>query len=295
MQITSAAAVPDKHLRLRLLLSVGVHGDETAPIEMLAHLLQELAVTPQALQVDLMVVVGNLAAIAQGRRYLDADLNRLFTTKRGDLATVVEAERADAIMHATEAFFGGHDGEKWHLDLHTAIRKSFYPMFAIVPDVIDERAKLKLAAWLGGAGIEAIILNSKLAPTYSAYTATQFGATSCTAELGQVGILGNNDLSQFVLTSAAIDSMLRSGDTLAFKHAMPLVFQVAQEIVKRSDSFQLTFDRSTQNFTAMEPGALIATDSTGNYSVGTATEYVVFPNPDVRIGQRAGLMVVRRT
>ena len=291
MQITS----PAEGKRLRLLLSVGVHGDETAPIEMLAHLLQELAVAPQALQVDLMVVVGNLAAIAQGRRYLDADLNRLFTTKRGDLEAVIEAERADTIMRATEAFFSGYDGEKWHFDLHTAIRKSFYPMFAIVPDVIDERAKIKLAAWLGGAGIEAIILNSKLAPTYSAYTATQFGATSCTAELGQVGILGNNDLSQFALTSAAIDSMLRSGDTLAFRHAMPLVFQVAQEIVKRSDNFQLTFDRSTQNFTAMEPGTLIATDSAGNYSVGVAPEYVVFPNPDVRIGQRAGLMVVRRT
>jgi len=291
LQITSGTPAVK---RLRLLLSVGVHGDETAPIEMLAHLLQELAAVPHALQVDLMVVVGNLAAIAQGRRYLDADLNRLFTTERGDLQITAEAERADAIMRATAAFFDAEEGEKWHFDLHTAIRKSFYPTFAIVPDVIADHAKLSLAAWLGGAGIEAIILNSKLAPTYSAYTATQFGATSCTAELGQIGTLGKNDLSQFALTSAAIDTMLRSGGTLAFRKAIPHVFHVAQEIVKRCDDFRLNFDRSTQNFTQMEPGTLIATDGEARYCVGSVTEYVVFPNPDVRIGQRAGLMVVRR-
>jgi len=281
--------------RLRLLLSVGVHGDETAPIEMLAHVLHRLAGAPHALQVDLMVVVGNLAAIAQGRRFLDADLNRLFTTERGTLQSAAEAERADTIMRATSAFFGAESGDKWHLDLHTAIRKSHYPTFAIVPDVIANRAKGELSAWLGGAGIGAIILNSKLAPTYSAYTATQFGAISCTAELGQIGLLGNNDLRQFEVTSAAIDLMLRSGHTLAFRNVMPHVFRVAQEIVKRSEDFQLNFDRSTQNFTPLEPGALIATDGAWCYRVGSATEYVVFPNPEVKVGQRAGLMVVRRT
>jgi succinylglutamate desuccinylase len=292
VQITSSAP-PGK--RLRLLLSVGIHGDETAPIEMLAHLLDDLAQQPHALRADLMVVVGNLAAIAQGRRYLDADLNRLFAVDRGDLQTEAETERADAIMRATAAFFSAEGGEKWHLDLHTAIRKSFYPAFAVVPDVIAARRKQTLAAWLGGAGIAAIILNSKLAPTFSAYTASQFGAASCTAELGQIGLLGTNDLGQFAVTAAAIDAMLRSGDTLAFRRASPHVFQVAQEIVKRSDDFQLTFDRATQNFTPLEPGALIAQDGAGSYHVGPVTEYVVFPNPDVRIGQRAGLMVVRRT
>ena len=77
--------------RLRLLLSVGVHGDETAPIEMLAHLLHALTAEPHALQADLMVVVGNLAAIAQGKRYLEVDLNRLFTSERGALHAAAEA------------------------------------------------------------------------------------------------------------------------------------------------------------------------------------------------------------
>lgn len=294
LQVLSPASIATGK-RLRLLLSVGVHGDETAPIEMLALLLQQLSLEPQELQVDLMVVVGNLAAIAQGKRYLEADMNRLFTAKRGDLATVLEAERADTIMQATTEFFGSGEGEKWHFDLHTAIRKSHYPTFAIVPDVIADRSKRNLAAWLGGAGIGAIILNSKLAPTYSAYTAVEFGAVACTAELGQIGELGKNDLSQFEVTSAAIDMMLRSGGTLAFRNVMPHVFHVAQEIVKRSDDFKFSFDGTTENFTAAQPGAVIATDGDASYTVGPVTEYVVFPNPNVRVGQRAGLMVVRRT
>lgn len=292
VQIMSSAPAQK---RMSLLLSTGIHGDETAPLEMLAHLLDDLAQQPHALRVDLMVVVGNLAAVAQNRRYVDADLNRMFALDRDPLQKAAEADRADAIMRATAAFFSAAETEKWHLDLHTAIRKSFYPTFAVVPDAIADRRKHTLIAWLGGAGIGAIILNSNSAPTYSAYTATEFGAASCTAELGQIGMLGKNDLNQLAVAAAAIDAILRSSETLAFRHALPHVFHVAQEIVKHSDDFHLTFDSTTQNFTPLEPGALIAQDGAGAYRVGPVTEYVVFPNPEVATGQRAGLMVVRRT
>ena len=293
LQITASGHSPK---RLSLLLSVGVHGDETAPIEMLAQLLTELALAPAALAVDLMVVVGNLDAIAQGRRFLDGDLNRMFGNRlqRGALQASAEAARADLIMRATAAFFAPPGGEKWHLDLHTAIRPSLYPTFAIVPDVIADSAKRALVTWLGGAGVGAVILNSKLAPTYSAYSASQFGATSCTAELGQIGALGKNDLSAFAVTQAALDTLLRSGQTLAFRRSPPHVFRVAQELVKQSDDFSMAFDQTTQNFTPMEPGAVIARDGDTVLRVGPATEYVVFPNPAVRVGQRAGLMVVRQ-
>ncbi len=292
LQIT-APVQPTGFKRLRLLLSVGVHGDETAPIEMLAQILAQLAQAPYELAVDLMVAVGNLGAIAQGKRFIEADLNRLFCAERGDLQSAQEAARADIIMRATAAFLAGAGTQKWHLDLHTAIRPSVYPTFAVVPDVIADADKRTLAAWLGGAGIGAIILNPKAAPTYSAYTATQFGATSCTAELGQIGTLGKNDLSQFAVTDAALNVLLRSGKTLAFRHSPPHVFRVAQEIVKRHADFSMAFDKSTQNFTAMEPGTVIAQDGDAQYRVGERVEFVVFPNPGVRVGQRAGLMVVR--
>ena len=43
----------------------------------------------------------------------------------------------------------------------------------------------------------------------------------------------------------------------------------------------------------MRQGEVIATDGDTVYTVQHPEELVVFPNPDVRVGLRAGLMVVR--
>lgn len=282
--------------RPRLLLSVGVHGDETAPIELLAGLLDELAKEPHALAVDLMVVVANPEAIAQGRRFLDIDLNRLFGQERdawhAARETTREAARADTIMRATAGFFAAADAEKWHLDLHTAIRPSRYPTFAIVPAKIPDLRRNALIGWLGCAGIGAVILNSIPSGTYSAYTATGFGAASATVELGQIGTLGSNDLSRFDAARNTLDAFVRTARVPAGE-LQPDVFRVAQELVKHSDAFRMAFDMDTMNFAAIQPGSVIAEDGATVYRTGQETEYVIFPNPDVQVGMRAGLMVVR--
>jgi succinylglutamate desuccinylase len=215
----------------------------------------------------------------------------MFRAQRGDLASAAEAARADAIMRATAVFFSAADTDKWHLDLHTAIRPSHYPTFAVVPDVIAEPRKQTLLHWLGRAGIGAAILSSKSAGTYSAWTAEQFAAASATVELGQVGAIGGNDLSRFDAARAALDDFLRTG-AASPGGDLPQIFLFAQELVKLSDAFRMAFDRDTKNFTAMQPGEIIAEDGDTVYRVGARTEYVVFPNPDVRVGLRAGLMVV---
>lgn len=278
-----------------LLISVGIHGDETAPIEILAELLDELAAAPDTLGVNLMVVVGNLAAIAQGRRYIDADLNRMFGAELGPLASTTDARRAAVIMAATSQFLGATSGMKWHLDLHTAIRASAYPAFAIVPVVTEDDRHPALLSWLGSAGIGAVVINTKTASTFSTYTATQWGATSCTVELGRVGVLGANTLDAFAPARAALRGLLRAEPPLASATTTPVLFDVAQELIKHSDGFRLQFDRATQNFTALAAGSIIACDGDVTYRVGPVAEHVVFPNPDVKIGLRAGLLVVRRT
>jgi succinylglutamate desuccinylase len=278
--------------RASVLVSVGVHGDETGPIEMVAHTVEALSREPQSLAVDFMLCVGNVDAIAAGKRFIDADLNRMFRAERGALAGTAEATRADAMIAATADFFKGAGLERWHLDLHTAIRASHYPTFAVVPDLIAPDPKAALLGWLGQAAIGAVIMNPKSAGTYSYYSAEHHGAAGSTVELGRVGTLGQNDLSQFAAVSAALDGLLRAQPPAAAP-AQPHVFKVAQEIVKLSDDFKMTFGRDTQNFTALKRGEIIATDGETVYTVFNDEELVVFPNPDVRVGLRAGLMVVR--
>jgi succinylglutamate desuccinylase len=272
--------------RLRLLISVGVHGDETAPIEMLALLLERLCKTPHQLAVDLMIVVGNLPAIAQGKRFIETDLNRLFTSQHA--SSTGEAERAKQLMHSATQFFHGH-AHKWHLDLHTAIRASAYPTFAIIPGVKNPA----FIDWLGTAGIAAVVLSPTPSVTFSSYTYAQCGAVSCTAELGRVGKLGANDLTQFATTERALDGLLRFGIVVPPNKTQPDVFCIQQELIKHSEAFQFTFDKSTQNFTEFAPNTILATDGAITYSVGPTPEYVLFPNPDVQVGLRAALMAVR--
>lgn len=278
--------------RPAVVVSVGVHGDETGPIEMLAHVLDALSRDASALAVDLLVCVGNVDAIRAGKRFIDADLNRMFRPVRGSLAQAAESARADQMIAATRAFFSSAGPQRWHLDLHTAIRPSVYPTFAIVPDLVPDAAKSALIGWLGQAAIGAIVMNPQSAGTYSYYSAEHFGAAASTVELGRVGTLGQNDLSLFDEVARALDALLRgqAGPQVATE---PHVFKVAQEIIKHSDAFTMGFDRSTQNFTALPQGAEIARDGEHVYRVAHQEELVVFPNPDVRVGLRAGLMVVR--
>ena len=287
LQVCAASSEP----RMRLLISVGVHGDETAPIEIMALLLRELAdaisLAPQILAVDLMVVVGNIDAISQAKRFIDVDLNRLFSPGRDKFNDAQEATRADQLMQVAARFFAGH-ASKWHLDLHTAIRASTYPAFAIVPGSRND----EFVRWLGLAGIEAAVFNPDASVTFSSYTCQHLGAVSCTAELGRIGKLGKNDMTQFATTAAALAELMRTG-VVGQSTTCPLLFRVSQELIKRSEAFQLTFDSNTQNFTEFPPRTIIATDGDVNYVVGEVPEYVLFPNANVRVGLRAGLMVVR--
>lgn len=278
--------------RPSVLVSVGVHGDETGPIEVLAEVLDALSQQPLVLAVDLMVCVGNIDAIAAGKRFIDADLNRMFRPVRGALASAAEAPRADAMIAATDTFFAAAGPLRWHLDLHTAIRPSLYPTFAVVPELLAPERKAALIGWLGQAAIGAIIMNPQSAGTYSYYSAEHHGAAAGTVELGRVGTLGQNDLSLFADVHAALDGLLR-GAAPAAARVRPQVFKVAQEIIKLSDDFSMAFGRETHNFTALKQGDVIATDGATVYTVIHDEELVVFPNPDVRVGLRAALMVVR--
>jgi succinylglutamate desuccinylase len=288
--LTAKAAAPMAE-RPAVLLSVGVHGDETGPIEMVAYAIEALSRTPGELAADLMLCVGNIDAIAAGKRFIDADLNRMFRDQRGDLAGTFEAGRADTLIAATAAFFEGSGPRRWHLDLHTAIRGSRYPRFAIVPELIADEPRRELIAWLGLGGIEAVIMNPASAGTYSWWTAERHATAGTTVELGRIGTLGQNDLSQFAAMASALHGLLRGqAQTGGDK---PIVFNTAQSITKLSDAFTMSFGRDTENFTPLKKGDVIARDGDTVYTVQHDEECVVFPNPDVRVGLRAGIMVVR--
>ena len=287
VELTPATAAADA-----LLLSCGVHGNETAPVEVLNAILADIAAGKRALRCRLLVVFGNLDAMRLGKRYLDYDMNRLFNGAHARQPEAREAARAARLEQAAADFFATARGRRWHYDLHTAIRGSVFEKFAIYPYLHERPHSRAQLAWLKSCQVETVLLHSQPANTYSYFSSRHCQADAFTLELGKARPFGQNDLSRFSGIEQALRRLLaepeqqlpdyRDGD-------LPL-FRAKYDIVKHSEAFRLHLADEVENFTALPDGYLIAEDGDQRYAAG-GEERILFPNPTVKPGLRAGIVV----
>ncbi|GGP17593.1 succinylglutamate desuccinylase [Silvimonas iriomotensis] len=283
---------PPRQVDTHMVLSAGIHGDETAPIEILRDLVADLASGALPLAIRVLVLLGNAPAMTAGKRYLDDDLNRLFCGAYRKLPHCAESPRAAALERAVAGFFDEAAGARWHLDLHTAIRPSVFERFALLPhrtapyreDVFD---------WLAALDISAVLNHREQSNTFTYFSCSQHNALAATLELGKVMPFGMNDLTRFAKVTDGLRLML-SGQPLPQGAPRPRIFDVVGQLDKQSERFVLVVGSQMANFTAYPKGTLIATDDGYQYAVAHEEERIVFPNPKVKVGLRAGLMVVER-
>ncbi|WP_205611445.1 succinylglutamate desuccinylase [Burkholderia sp. Nafp2/4-1b] len=286
--------------RASVLVSAGVHGDETAPIELLSMLVRDVAAGTLPLACRLLVVLGNVPAMRAGERYLDDDLNRLFSGRHAHVPTSREAPRAAQLEAAAAAFFAAAPAGsvRWHIDMHTAIRASVFEQFALLPHTGTPPTRTMIE-WLGDARIAAVLLHTAKGNTYSHFTAEHCGALACTLELGKVRPFGQNDLSRFAPADRAVRKLVsgerRDSDAWDGHPSLPRVFTVIDQITKQSDALELFIAPDVANFTPFARGTVLAQDGDYRYTVKHDEERIVFPNPTVKPGLRAGLLVVDTT
>ncbi|MDR5819876.1 succinylglutamate desuccinylase [Caballeronia sp. LZ043] len=279
-----------------VLASAGIHGDETAPIELLTRLVADVASGRAPLAARLLVILGNIGAMRAGERYADDDLNRLFGGRHAQFGASREAPRAVELEQAALAFFADAAHDKWHIDMHTAIRASVFEQFALLPytGAPPARAMFDL---LRDARLQAVLLHREKGHTFTQFTAQHAGALACTLELGKVRPFGQNDLTRFTAADAALRRLLAGAPAAASAagEASLRVFSVVAQIDKRSEHFVLNVAGDVPNFTAFAAGTELARDGDYRYTVSHDEERIVFPNPKVKPGLRAGLMVVDTT
>ncbi|SFL81646.1 succinylglutamate desuccinylase [Marinobacter zhejiangensis] len=276
----------------RLIVSAGIHGNETAPIEVLNQLVTELLDGLWSLATPTLLILGNPPAMAQGERFIEFNMNRLFAGahEKRPYHDTPEGRRARELEQACLQF-RNTSTQLVHYDLHTAIRPSIREKFALYPFVPERRVPPEQCAFLLEAGVETLLLQHKTGTTFSSFTSVDLGAESFTIELGKVRPFGQNDLSRFAAVEQALRRLMR-GDTPPDNNGGQIVkFEVVHEIINTGDQFHFHVPDDVANFTSYEPGTLIWHDDRNQYKVGDLPESVVFPNRDVPIGQRVGLMI----
>ncbi|MDB6144511.1 MAG: astE [Pseudomonas sp.] len=287
----------DRDNGMDLLLSAGIHGNETAPIELLDQLIHDIARGDLKPRARILFLFGNPEAMRRGERYIEQDVNRLFNG-RHEQTSGFEALRACELERLADSFFNLPDRYRVHYDLHTAIRGSKIEQFALYPWKEGRQHSRRELARLRAAGMEAVLLQNKSSIVFSSYTYDKLGAESFTLELGKARPFGQNQQVNLTLLQARLTQMIEG--TEPSLDDLPLdglqLFSVAREIIKHSDAFRLNLPADVENFSELDQGFVLANDlADTRWVVEEQGARIIFPNPKVKNGLRAGILIVPTT
>ena len=283
-----------------IVMSCGIHGNETAPIEIISELISQIVNCELEPKVNLLFILGNPESMKIEDRFTSINMNRLFAGafKNYELndENRYELRRAERLEDLVSNFFekSNAGSNKLHLDLHTAIKPSFHKTFAIRPfcqTMISAQSKSLLKAM----GIEAVLQHNKVSTTFSYFSVEKFDAEAYTLELGKVKKFGENDPADFKKAANTLTALI-TDEEIAEHSEQPLIeYKVVAEIIRDSEDFKFYVSDDVENFTSFPQGFLISEDKNHSYRVAFEQEAVVFPNPNVPVGQRVAVMVTSET
>lgn len=288
-----------------IVLSSAVHGNETAPIEICAELIEKLILGQLQLTQRVLFLFGNPASMNISKRFVEENMNRLFSgghskdQGQGEGLINKERHRALALENAVRDFFeqgsaNGATRARYHYDLHTAIRGAKYDKFAVYPFRHGKPWKKEQLQFLLACGVNTILLSHSPTTTFSYFSSNEFGADAFTVELGKVMPFGENDMSKFMGVKDTLTRFI-SGQPLEladYQESDYHIFEISQIIDRTTENFVLHFDDEVENFTDFPLDYVLATDGDIEHKVQQQGEAIIFPNADVAIGQRAMLTVV---
>ncbi|WP_260258375.1 succinylglutamate desuccinylase [Vibrio intestinalis] len=272
-----------------IVISCGVHGDETAPMELVDRVIEDIQTGFQPVNHRLLFIIAHPEATNAHTRYIQTNLNRLFDEKAHE--PTKELAIADQLKKVLQDFFRGtQESQRWHLDLHCAIRASRHYTFVVSPKSRHPVRSKALMDFVHSAHIEAVLFSNAPSSTFSWYSAEQFAAQALTVELGRVAEIGSNDLNKLVAFDLAIRDLIAATDAEHLPRK-PIMYRVSRTIVRLHQDFDFLFDDNIENFTSFKHGEVFGHDGEKPLMAKNEGEAIVFPNRNVEIGQRAALMI----
>ncbi|MEM0912751.1 MAG: succinylglutamate desuccinylase, partial [Pseudomonadota bacterium] len=237
----------NNRLRKSIVISAGVHGNESAPIELVDSIIFDVFEGTLDIVHPVLFIYGNLPSIEQQVRFVEENLNRLF--HYADKSNSMESKRANILMQVVSAFFERKSTERLHYDLHTAIRPSKNEKFAVYPYLYDKSYDKSQLCFLSACDINTVLLSQAPTATFSDYSSSQHNAHAFTLELGKVRPFGQNDMSRFVDIDKQLRQLISSDEVALPKYSDCAleIFNVNQTIIKQQDDFKLHFEDDAPN------------------------------------------------
>ncbi|MDX2370923.1 MAG: succinylglutamate desuccinylase [Colwellia sp.] len=301
-----------------IVLSSGVHGNETAPIEICNGLIKQLILGELPLKHRVLFLFGNPPAINLERRFVEENLNILFSgahsegllldkeQDKGQGKSLINQERHRALLleNTVRDFFiseteqaslvNNKPIERFHYDLHTAIRGSKNNKFSLYPYRHNQPWVKEQLQFMLACGINTILFSNAPTNSISYFSSNEFGAHAFTIELGKVRPFGENDMKNFSDINRSLTALI-SAQPIALKKYKKEDFNFfeANQIINRyCDNFTFHFSDDVENFTSFSIGTVIATDGEQEIKIQKNGEAIIFPNANVAISQRALLTVI---
>jgi len=284
-----------------IVLSCAVHGNETAPIELCNELVKALLEEKLIATQRVLFLFGNPAAIINGTRFIDENLNRLFNGAHSSGEGLVNPERirAKKLEFYVDKFFAGQaeDRHRIHYDLHTAIRGSKHEKFAIYPYRPGRKFSGEQIMFLEACGIDTVLFHHEPTTTFSYFSSLNYQADAFTIELGKVLPMGQNDMTRFIALKEMLNRLIGDEplELSAFDVNKVNLYQVCRAINKGFDDFEFTFANDVENFTSFPEGYILAKEGGKDIKVEHKVEAIVFPNAKVPVGQRTVLCLTPAT
>ncbi|GEA50944.1 succinylglutamate desuccinylase [Vibrio inusitatus NBRC 102082] len=271
-----------------IVISSAVHGNETAPIEMVDDLASQIASESIIPGHHLLLIIAHPNAILAEERFVETNLNRLFGD--ADYPQSQELTLAVSLKEQVTSFWQGVPiASRWHLDMHCSIRASKHYTFAISPQSTYPTRQKEFIDFMRKAGIEAVLLSEEPSSTFSWFSSSKFGAQAATLELGQVAKFGHNDMHKLAKFNRAFLELVESAEFST--DGDMITYQVDSSIYRQNMDFEFYFDKALPNFSRFTKGEELGKDGEKVLTMPVEQGGIVFPNPDVELNQRAALIV----
>ena len=274
----------------RVVISSGIHGNETAPMEIVERLVQDIEAGTLNVANELLFIIGNPQAVNAEQRFVEENLNRLFSARHA-MSKTIEADRAKQLERFVTEFFNAGNQPRLHYDLHTAIRGSEIEKFAVYPFLHTRSMSRPQLGFLERCGIEASLMSNQPSGTFSYYSSHTHHADAFTIELGKVRKFGENDMSRFAEIDQGLRGLICGVERFESEPRHIQMFTVVEEVIKQSEAFRLHIPDNAKNFTEYPAGVVLASDEAYEYRTQQDGERFVFPIVNVPCGQRAMLVV----